>query len=84
MFIIHLSEEPLLANRLLHAWHIRRYRGTLSKVQNVMKIGQRIFVWRVPENRMFEQESEVVHKTVVSAAALAHEKSCIPAIFQLS
>lgn len=32
-----------------------------------------VLVWRVSENRMFREENEVVHDTVRSAAAFAHD-----------
>jgi hypothetical protein len=42
-------------------------------MQNFRTIGQGVFVRRVPENRMFPEESEVVLNTVLSANALARD-----------
>jgi hypothetical protein len=48
---------------------------TKSTVQNFISIGQVVSVWRITEFAPFPQGSEVVLNTVLSAAALARDRT---------
>lgn len=84
-FIVHKSKSSLnfsgtsTGYRSLAVWWWLRFASGISltsNLQNFMSINRGVFVRRLPEMRMFPQESKIVHKhnTELSAAILTREK----------